>query len=132
MPMIRYALSIVAVALTLFSQGTPAFAVNWNLVNFGYDGGGVEEGIDEAENLGTDGSQSARETIVNILYAVFSFLGIIAVLVIVIAGLILIVQGGEDGQREKARNMVLYAVIGLILVTLAGALVRWVDETFAG
>jgi hypothetical protein len=117
--------------LLLLSQVPVAHAVNWGaFVDFTYGGGGVGEGIDEANAFNTGGTTDVRETITDILFAVFTFLGVIAVLVIVIAGILMIIGGADDGQREKAKNMILYAVIGLIVVTLAGAFVQWVATTF--
>jgi ABC-type transport system involved in cytochrome bd biosynthesis fused ATPase/permease subunit len=65
-----------------------------------------------------------------VIFGILTFLGIIAVLIIVIAGIRLIIGGADEGQREKARDSILYAVIGLIVILLAGAIVQWVEDTF--
>ncbi len=99
---------------------------------FEYSGGGVEEGIDQANDLSTGGTTDVRETITSIMFGIITFLGIIAVLVIVIAGIILVVSGSDEGQRDKAIKMVIYAVVGLLIVLLAGAIVSFVNERFFG
>ena len=78
----------------------------------------------------TGGGDNIHGALTNVINTVLTFLGIIAVLVIVIAGIRLIVGGADEQQREKARNAVLYAVIGLILVLLAGAIVKFVNDNF--
>jgi len=45
--------------------------------------------------------------------------GIIAVIVIIIAGFTLVTNGGEPEAIKKAKNMILYAVIGLVVIMVA-------------
>lgn len=45
--------------------------------------------------------------------------GIIAVIVIIIAGFTLVTNGGEPEAIKKAKNMILYAVIGLVVIMIA-------------
>ena len=45
--------------------------------------------------------------------------GIIAVIVIIIAGFTLVTNGGEPEAVKKAKNMILYAVIGLVVIMIA-------------
>ena len=78
----------------------------------------------------TGGGTEIHSALEDVIMKILTFLGIVAVLVIVIAGIRLIVGGADEGQREKARNAVLYAVIGLIVILLAGAIVNWVAENF--
>lgn len=88
--------------------------------------------VDFGEIPDTGGGGDIHQAITDVIFGILTFLGIIAVLVIVVAGIRLIVGGADEGQREKARNMVLYAIIGLILILLAGAIVQWVQDTFVG
>lgn len=87
-----------------------------------------------AVNLGeipdTGGGVDIHQGLTSVIEKILTFLGIISVLVIVIAGIRLIIGGAEETQREKARNAILYAVIGLIVILLAGAIVRWVADNF--
>jgi len=78
----------------------------------------------------TGGGTDVHDALTSVIQTVLTFLGIIAVLVIVVAGIRLIIGGADEQQREKARNAVLYAVIGLILVLLAGAIVNFVADNF--
>lgn len=62
-------------------------------------------------------------TILNVLSVV---VGIIAVIMIIIGGFHYITSGGSDEKVKKAKNTLLYAVIGLIVVALAQIIVKFV------
>jgi len=72
-----------------------------------------------------------RETIITILAAILNFLALIAVVVIIIAGIRLIVSQGEDEQKEKAKKTILYAIIGLVVVLFARVIVSLVTVYLA-
>jgi amino acid transporter len=76
---------------------------------------------------GADESQ-LREIIINIIKAVLNFLALLAVIVIVIAGIRLIVSQGEEEPKEKAKKTILYALIGLIIVLFSRVIVGMVTE----
>lgn len=61
-------------------------------------------------------------TIVNLLTAI---VGIVAVIMIIIGGFRYITSGGNDTSVTAAKNTILYAVIGLVVVALAQVLVRF-------
>ena len=54
--------------------------------------------------------------------------GIIAVIMIIIAGLKYITSQGDSGKLTTARNTVLYALIGLVIVALSQTIVYFVIE----
>lgn len=62
-------------------------------------------------------------TIINLLSAV---VGIVAVIMIIIGGLRYITSGGNDSSVTGAKNTILYAVIGLVVVALAQVMVHFV------
>ncbi|HEX5447647.1 MAG TPA: pilin [Candidatus Saccharimonadales bacterium] len=61
-------------------------------------------------------------TIVNILTAI---VGIVAVIMIIVGGLRYITSGGNDTSVTSAKNTILYAIIGLVVVALAQLIVRF-------
>lgn len=75
---------------------------------------------------------SLRGTIISIIEAVLDFLALIAVIVIIIAGIRLIVSQGEDEQKEKAKKTILYAIIGLVVVLFARVIVGLITGYLAG
>jgi len=52
--------------------------------------------------------------------------GIVAVLMIIVGGLRFVLSGGDSNNTTSARNTVLYAVIGLVIVFLAQIIVKFV------
>ncbi len=73
-------------------------------------------------------ANSAVENIVKILLFV---LGIIAVIVIIIGGLRYVVSGGDANAVKGAKDMILYAVVGLIVAIMAYAIVSFVVGSFS-
>src|SRR3989344_2370376 len=61
--------------------------------------------------------------IINLLSVI---VGVVAVVMIIVGGLRYITSGGSDTSVTGAKNTILYAIIGLIIVALAQILVRFV------
>jgi TRAP-type C4-dicarboxylate transport system permease small subunit len=62
------------------------------------------------------------KTIVNLLSAV---VGIVAVIMIIVGGFRYVTSGGNDTSVTAAKNTILYAIIGLVVVALAQIIVRF-------
>ncbi len=60
-----------------------------------------------------------------------NFLALIAVVVIIIAGIRLIVSQGEDEPKEKAKKTIFYAIAGLLIVLFAKVIVGLVTTYIA-
>lgn len=73
--------------------------------------------------VGNAGGLSIREIIVNIMKKILDFMALIAVVTIVVAGIWLIVGLGEESAKERAKKIVLYTIVGLLLILLARAIV---------
>ena len=72
------------------------------------------------------GSTEIRTTIESVITTILGYLALVAVIVIVIAGIRLIISSGDDSAVEKAKKTILYAVIGLIVILLANGIVMLV------
>jgi hypothetical protein len=64
-------------------------------------------------------SDAINKLITNIINILSFIVGIIAVIMIIIGGIKYITSGGDSGSVTGAKNTVLYAVIGLVIVALA-------------
>lgn len=67
------------------------------------------------------------KTIINIVSVI---VGVVAVIMIVFGGLKYITSGGDSSNVSSAKNTIIYAIIGLVIVALAQFIVRFVlDKT---
>ncbi len=56
--------------------------------------------------------------------------GVIAVVMIIVGGIIYATSAGDSGRVTQGKNTVFYAVIGLVVAMLAFAIVNWVIDRF--
>jgi hypothetical protein len=66
----------------------------------------------------------------NGLNIVYFLAGTIAVIVIIIAGIMYVTAAGNSGNITKAKNMLLYAVVGLVIIIAAYAITNFVIVRF--
>lgn len=62
----------------------------------------------------------------NLINTAMILLGITAVIAIIVGGFKFITANGDSGAVQSAKNIILYAVIGLIVALLAWAIVSFV------
>ncbi len=91
--------------------------------------GGVElqfesQGCQNAGQAGK-GLTDLIKTIINIVSII---VGVVAVIMIIVGGLKYITSGGESSNVSSAKNTIIYAIIGLVIVALAQFVVRFVLE----
>ena len=70
-----------------------------------------------------------RHVIVSALQFVLDFLALAAVIFIIIGGIRLIVSGGSDEQKDKAKKTILYVILGLLVVLFARVIVGFFTDT---
>lgn len=73
-----------------------------------------------------DGDQVVQNTLNLIYFAA----GVTAVIVIILAGISFATSGGDAGKVKSARNKILFAVIGLVIVLAAFAITNFVIGRF--
>lgn len=73
-------------------------------------------------------SQGADGTVTKVLQLVFGIAGAVAVLVITVAAFQYVVSQGDPQATAKAKNTILYAIIGLIVCALAFTIVTFVID----
>ncbi len=64
--------------------------------------------------------------IANILFLVYTWAGIVAVIVIIIAGFLFVTARGDAAQMKRSKDAIRGAVIGLVVVMAAFAITRFV------
>jgi len=72
-------------------------------------------------------SENKVNSLVTTIINIFSVIvGIIAVIMIIVGGFRYITSGGNDQNVASAKNTILYAIIGLVIVALAQLVVKYV------
>jgi hypothetical protein len=71
----------------------------------------------------TDAGSSQLQVILNI---VFGLIGLISVLIIAIAGFSYVISGGDPQRTARAKDAILYAVIGVVVSISAFTIVNFV------
>lgn len=72
--------------------------------------------------------QKVPKMVQNIVNLLIYALGIICVIVIIIAGIMYATAAGDSNQITKAKNAILYAVVGLVVALMAYGIVNFVLE----
>ena len=98
------------------------------------DCGGIENCLEDgAQSTDPDSDGDAGEQVNDIIVTVINVfsivVGVVAVIMIIIGGLKYITSGGDSGNVSGAKNTILYAVIGLVVVALAQVIVRFVLQS---
>lgn len=73
------------------------------------------------------GTMSSPQDIVSAVIQIFAWVvGAISVIMLIFAGLKYVTSGGDSNKIASAKNTIIYAVIGLILVVLSTVIVNFV------
>lgn len=78
------------------------------------------------------GTQGIKDAIVKVITTVLDFILLIAVIYVIVAGIRLIISGGDDGQKDKAKQTIIYVIIGIIVVLFARVIVLFVNNIVSG
>src|SRR5688572_27225172 len=74
----------------------------------------------------TTGTDNIDRIITNIVNIFSIIVGIVSVIMIIYGGFRYVTSGGDSGNVSSAKNTIIYAVIGLVVVALAQFIVQFV------
>lgn len=77
-------------------------------------------------------TDASNETIANIMNFVYLGAGMVAVAVIIVAGFIFVTARGDQNHIARAKNAILYAVIGLVVVMMAFVITQFLLGKLSG
>lgn len=78
----------------------------------------------------SDGETKVNSIVGNVVNALLMAVGVISIIMIVVGGILFALSSGDAQKAAKARNTVLYAVIGLVVSLFAAAIVNFVFNRF--
>ena len=126
---ITLSLILVAVALTfVFAASLPALAETtgsggpdvWGIRTGNLQGSGV---VSEATGLGAKDPRAVAAQVINII---LGFLGIVAVVIILLGGFKWMTAGGNEDKVGEARKLITAGIIGLIIILASFAIASFV------
>jgi cytochrome bd-type quinol oxidase subunit 2 len=125
---IKSKLLIIASALTLLAPvAIPAsVAAVANPADNLCSGSNFNIDTNAGGNCGTTDGTSINELLRKIVNVISAIVGVVAVIMIVVGGFKYITSGGDSNNVSGAKNTIIYAIIGLVIVALAQLIVHFV------
>ena len=114
----------------LFAVATPAIAVSAQTKGVTEDNVGCGIELQKTDCGVAVNKDDGENKVINIIKTVINVLslivGAVCIIMIVFGGFKYMTSGGESSGVSGAKNTILYAVVGLVVVLLAQAIVRFV------
>lgn len=126
MKRIKLYIATLAVAIFGFAVIAPATSV-----------GAIEDPLAAACNSGTAETVCANrdeqnvESLIGVLVnTLLLIVGILSVVMVIVSGIFYVISTGDAGKVAKAKNTLMYSIVGLVIAFIAFALVNWVLKLF--
>jgi len=117
-------LAVPAIAVSGLAYADTTTDINGNLCQ-GSDFNLTSNGSNDCTNT-SGGDTSISHLIKTIVNIVSIIVGAVAVVMIIVGGFRYVTSGGNAEGTKAARNTILYAIIGLVVVALAQIIVHFV------
>ena len=113
----------ISIPTTVYADDPPEEGIDTSVCDLS----SVPEDVKIAAGCDTDQNLKKPEAVVgNIIQAVVGMLGIVAIIMIIYGGVNYMTSAGDPGKTKKAKDIILYACIGLIICVLAFAITNFV------
>jgi len=86
----------------------------------------LAQGLQTVEPFAGTSQGNLLGAIRNIVNALLTFAAVLAVIFIIIGGVRYIVSQGDDDAQVQARNTVLYAILGIIVIALSAVIINFI------
>ena len=73
-----------------------------------------------------NGSSSVNDIVATVVNVMSVLVGVTAVIMIIVGGFRYVTSGGDSGKTSGAKNTIVFALVGLVIVALAQTIVRFV------
>ena len=120
--------TLIALSLVLsFGLVAPAILPNNNQVAYADAKTQIQSGLKAA---GGDTKDTSGTLITSVINVMLFIIGVLSVIMIIYGGIIYVISAGDSGRVSKAKNTIMYAIVGLIVALLAYAIVNFVITRF--
>lgn len=96
-----------------------------------FNGGGLGEGVGAAAGVTGVAHTDPRTAVANAIATILSFAALLAFIMVVIAGFYLVLSLGDEERKEKAKKIITYTLIGLVVLLFSRVIVALVTELLA-
>ena len=127
MKKIWVSLLLVGVMLLGGSLVAPTYAVG----DICEDGNGISDEL-KAAGCKLDADKSAMPAVVYLIDVALSLIGVVAVVVIIYGAITYTISTGDATKLNRAKNSIIYGVVGLVVALLAYAIVSFVSQSIWG
>ncbi|MEI6835250.1 MAG: hypothetical protein WCK59_00225 [Candidatus Falkowbacteria bacterium] len=129
MNLIKHFFATLMISLSLFSVA-PALAASSDTIT---DLDSTAKGVSAYQTqVGVDAKTTVTNKVGSIVALILSFVGIIFLILTIYAGLLWMTAQGNNAQVEKAKDLLINAVIGLVIVTAAYSITSFVGTQIVG
>ena len=90
------------------------------------------DGADPGKYTKDQGGEALNIQVTNIINGVIAVLGFVCVVVMIVGGVNYMISAGDSGKVTKAKNTILYGLIGLVICVLAFAIVNFLINNILG
>ncbi|HOZ53202.1 MAG TPA: hypothetical protein PK142_00810 [bacterium] len=123
-------IKVILTTVLIFLSSAPALLADYNF--------GSQSGLDTTANQSGHAQQkyfnsadSLKDGIGQIISIILSLLGVIFLVLLIFGGIQWMTAGGNDQQVEKAKNVIIRSIIGLIIILLAYVISVFVITAFS-
>jgi len=111
---------ITFVILLLFFSGTPLILA-----------ASIESGnVNGLPNPIGPSDMTMRDILIQVMQLVLGGIGIIALVMFIYGGLVMLFSGGNPDRVKKAKDTLMWAILGLATILLSGIIVRYIFDNF--
>jgi len=122
----KISLSVTTLMFVALPLAVPATVVAQEANIQGNLCAGANLSVGETDCQDADAESTVNSILTDVINIFSLVVGVVSVIMIIIGGLRYITSGGDSNNVSAAKNTILYAIVGLVIVALAQLIVRFV------
>lgn len=128
---LKKVLMVAALLCSAFVLCAPIPAFAGKTINVGGESVEIADPDSSASGTGS-GSRSLKDLIPIIATTLATIIGILSVLMVIWSGFMYATAAGDPGKVARAKQILVYAIIGVIISVASGAIALFVSNTIGG
>jgi hypothetical protein len=120
------ATAVLVMAMPLAFSSVASADVSQSDINNGLCAGSNIDFTNTNKSCSTNGASDANSLVKTVINVLSLIVGAVAVVMLIVGGFRYVTSGGKQESVAGAKNTILYALIGLVIVAVAQIVVRFV------